>query len=154
MSEASDDATDEELERIRERKRERLEAGASSTLSDDGTEGDSATDDGDAITPDEPVHVETEADFEDVVSEGVVLVDFYADWCGPCKMLEPIVADIAETTDATVAKVDVDAHQGLAREYGVRGVPTLLLFVDGEPAERRVGVQDEGALREIVGQHV
>jgi thioredoxin 1 len=56
--------------------------------------------------------------------------------------------------DATVAKVDVGAHQGLAREYGVQGVPTLLLFVDGEPAERRVGVQDEGALRELVAQHV
>ncbi|QPV62984.1 thioredoxin [Halosimplex litoreum] len=154
MSDASDDATDEELERIRERKRERLEAGESSTLS-----GDSATDEsepgvGGVATPDDPVHIETESEFEETVAEGVVLVDFYADWCGPCKMLEPIVEDIAETTDATVAKVDVDAHQGLAREYGVQGVPTLVLFVDGEPAERRVGVQDEGALRELVGQHV
>ncbi|WP_049930650.1 thioredoxin [Halosimplex carlsbadense] len=155
MSEASDEPNeepaDEELERIRERKKERLESGESSTLSDDaGADGPA----GAAATPDEPVHVETESEFEEIVAEGVVLVDFHADWCGPCKMLEPIVADIAETTDATVAKVDVDAHQGLAREYGVQGVPTLLLFVDGELAERRVGVQDEGALRELVGQHV
>ncbi|QLH83504.1 thioredoxin [Halosimplex pelagicum] len=154
MSEASDDRTDEELERIRERKRERLESGESSTLSDDGAADGSRADADAAAAPDEPVHVETEAEFEETVAQGVVLVDFHADWCGPCKMLEPIVADIAETTDATVAKVDVDAHQGLAREYGVQGVPTLLLFVDGEPAERRVGVQDEGALRDLVAQHV
>ena len=154
MSEANDDATDEELERIRERKRERLKSGEGSTLADDGTAGGSVTDSRAAGTPDEPVHVESQDDFAATVADGVVLVDFHADWCGPCKMLEPVVADIAGTTDATVAKVDVDAHQGLAREYGVQGVPTLLLFVDGELTERRVGVQDEGALRSLVEAHV
>jgi len=153
MSEASDDPTDEERERIRERKRERLKSGEGSTLSGDGSEDGAAVPE-DAATPDEPVHVGSEAEFEETVADGVILVDFHADWCGPCKMLEPVVADIAETTDATVAKVDVDAHQGLAREYGVQGVPTLLLFVDGELADRRVGVQDEGALRDLVAQHV
>jgi len=153
MSEASDEPTDEELERIRERKREQLKSGESSTLSDGPAEGDSVSDVDRAETPNEPVHVESEADFEETVADGVTLVDFYADWCGPCKMLEPVVADIAETTAAIVAKVDVDAHQGLAREYGVQGVPTLLLFVDGEATERRVGVQDEGALRELVNGH-
>ncbi|WP_135363380.1 thioredoxin [Halosimplex halophilum] len=156
MSEASDEAgddpTDEELERIRERKKERLKSGEGSTLSDDAGDGNAADTDA-ADAPDEPVHVDGQADFESVVADGVVLVDFHADWCGPCKMLEPVVADIAETTAATVAKVDVDAHQGLAREYGVQGVPTLLLFVDGELTERRVGVQDEGALRDLVAQH-
>jgi thioredoxin 1 len=149
MSEASDDPTDEELERIRERKKERLKsegpgaAGASDAESG-GADGESA---------DEPVHVEGQDHFEEVVVDGVVLVDFYADWCGPCKMLEPIVEDIAGTTDATVAKVDVDAHQGLAREYGVQGVPTLYLFVDGEPAERLVGVQDKSTLMDLVAGH-
>jgi thioredoxin 1 len=151
-NEADDDATDEELERIRERKKERLASGEGSTLSD-GAGGSPAADTDAADAPDEPVHVDGQDDFEAVVADGVVLVDFHADWCGPCKMLEPVVADIAETTAATVAKVDVDAHQGLAREYGVQGVPTLLLFVDGELTERRVGVQDEGALRELVEQH-
>ncbi|WP_436931193.1 thioredoxin [Halosimplex halobium] len=155
MSEASDDGsddpTDEELERIRERKRERLRSGEGSTLSDDGDDSPSGA--GGTTGPDEPVHVESEADFEETVAGGVVLVDFHADWCGPCQMLEPVVADIAETTAATVAKVDVDAHQGLAREHGVQGVPTLLLFVDGELTERRVGVQDESALRDLVAQH-
>ncbi|WP_123534063.1 thioredoxin [Halosimplex salinum] len=143
MSEASDDPTDEELERIREEKKERLVSGESADESDAGAGG-----------RDEPIHVESQDHFEEVVAEGVVLVDFHADWCGPCKMLEPIVADIAESTDAAVAKVDVDARQGLAREYGVQGVPTLFLFVDGESVERRVGVQDEGALRDLIAQHV
>ncbi|MFB6139218.1 MAG: thioredoxin [Halosimplex sp.] len=145
MSEASDDA-DDELERIRERKKEQLRSG--------GVDG-ASTDEGEAAdAPDEPVHVESADHFADVVSEGVVLADFYADWCGPCKMLEPIVEDIAATTGATVAKVDVDAHQGIAREYGVQGVPTLFLFVDGEATERRVGVQDEGALRDLIESHL
>jgi len=144
MSEASDDQSDEELERIREQKKEQLKSG-------DTAEGSAS---GDTSSPAEPVHVESEAHFGDVVAEGVVLVDFYADWCGPCKMLAPVVEDIAETTDATVAKVDVDAHQGLAREYGVQGVPTVFLFVDGEATERLVGMQDEGTLRDLIEQHV
>ena len=144
MSEASDDRTDEELERIREQKKEQLKSGGSAEESDSG----------DTSSPAEPVHVESEHHFGDVVAEGVVLVDFYADWCGPCKMLAPVVEDIAETTDATVAKVDIDAHQGLAREYGVQGVPTVFLFVDGEATERLVGMQDEGTLRDLIEQHV
>ncbi|WP_459193926.1 thioredoxin [Halosimplex sp. J119] len=149
MSEASDDPTDEELERIRERKRERLKSeGPGATGASDAESGGAASG-----TPDEPVHVDGQDHFEEVVADGVVLVDFYADWCGPCKMLEPIVEDLAETTDATVAKVDVDAHQGLAREYGVQGVPTMFLFVDGEATERRVGVQDEAELRELINRN-
>jgi len=144
MSEASDDRSDEELERIREQKREQLKSG-------DTAEGSAG---GDTSSPAEPVHVDGEDHFGEVVADGVVLVDFYADWCGPCKMLAPVVEDIAETTDATVAKVDVDAHQGLAREYGVQGVPTVFLFVDGEATERLVGMQDEGTLRDLVEQHV
>jgi len=138
------DVSDDELERIREQKKERLKSSETATASESETETGS---------PDEPVHVESQSHFEDVVAEGVVLVDFYADWCGPCKMIAPVVEDIAATTDATVAKVDVDAHQALAREYGVQGVPTLFLFVDGEATERLVGVQDEGSLRELVATH-
>ncbi|TQR21944.1 hypothetical protein C9J85_19490 [Haloferax sp. wsp5] len=78
-------------------------------------------------------------ELDDAVADDVVLVDFYADWCGPCKQLEPAVERIAAGTAATVAKVDIDANQQLAAKYGVRSVPTLLLFVDGEPVERLVG---------------
>ena len=81
-------------------------------------------------------------------------MDFYADWCGPCKQLEPIVERIAAGTAATVAKVDIDANQQLAAKYGVRSVPTLLLFADGGPVERLVGMQQEPQLRSLVESYV
>jgi len=114
---------------------------------------DTASDAGTAST-NEPLHVDGQAQLDDIVAENdVVLTDFYADWCGPCQMLEPIVETLAAETDATVAKVDVDANQQLAAAYGVRGVPTLVLFADGEPVERLVGMQDEARLRSVVEEH-
>jgi thioredoxin 1 len=121
----------EDIEEIRRRKREELAAKAES--------------------PDEPIEVDDAAHLEELLEEHpVVLVDFYADWCGPCKMLAPTVAEIAVETDATVLKIDIDAHQDLAAEYQVQGVPTLYLFSDGEVEERMVGVQDKGTLAEKV----
>jgi len=103
---------------------------------------------------DEPVHVDGQAALDDLVAEhDVVLADFYADWCGPCQALEPIVETLAAETGAVVAKVDVDANQQLAGAYGVRGVPTLVLFAGGEQAEQVVGVQPEGKLRELIERH-
>jgi thioredoxin 1 len=108
----------------------------------------------DADAPTEPIYIDGQADLQEVVSENdVVLTDFYADWCGPCKMLEPIVKTLAAETDAAVAKVDVDANQRLASAYGVRGVPTLVLFADGEQVEEIVGVQGEDQLRMLVEQY-
>jgi thioredoxin 1 len=105
-------------------------------------------------TADEPEHVNGKSELDALVDErDVVLTDFYADWCGPCKMIAPIVENIAAETDATVAKVDVDANQQLAGSYGVRGVPTLMLFADGEPVERIVGVRGEDELRSLVESH-
>jgi thioredoxin 1 len=88
-----------------------------------------------------------------VAGDGVVLADFYADWCGPCQALEPVLETIAEETPATVAKVDVDANQRLARQFGVRGVPTIVGFADGEQAEQVTGVRGESALRSLVERH-
>ncbi len=105
-------------------------------------------------TPDEPIHVEAETELDDLVAEyDVVLTDFYADWCGPCQMLEPVVERLAAETDAAIAKVDVDANQQLAGAYGVRGVPTLILFADGEQVEEIVGVQGEEQLRSLIGKY-
>lgn len=105
-------------------------------------------------TPNQPVYVESGAHLDELLeSHRLVLVDFYADWCGPCKMLEPTVNELAAETDAAVAKVDIDAHQQLAQTYQVQGVPTLYLFVDGEPAERLVGVQDKSSLVELIERH-
>ncbi|WP_284014759.1 thioredoxin [Halobaculum litoreum] len=102
----------------------------------------------------EPVHVEGPDQFDDLVADaGVVLADFYADWCGPCKMLDPIVTEIAAETDATVAKVDVDAQQALARRYGVQGVPTMVLFAAGEQVEQLVGVRGKDEIVSLIGRY-
>ena len=131
-------ADDDELEEIREQKRERLQEG----------------EDGSAAGHDDPVHVDGEGHLSELVeTHGTVLVDFYADWCGPCKALEPTIESIAADTDAVVAKVDIDAHQELAAASNVRGVPTLVLYADGEPVERLVGMQDEARLRSLVAEH-
>jgi len=101
--------------------------------------------------PDQPIHVDGQAELDELVAEhDVVLTDFHADWCGPCKMLEPIVATLAEETSAVVAKVDVDANQQLAAQYGVRGVPTMVLFAHGQQVQEIVGVQGEDRLRAMI----
>ncbi|WP_276252431.1 thioredoxin [Haloarcula rara] len=133
----------DELEEIRQRKLEQLRNGERQT----GDSGQSEA------SPSEPVHVDAAEAFQDIVADGVVLVDFYADWCGPCKQLEPIVERVAAGTDATVAKVDIDANQGLAAQFGVRSVPTLLLFADGEQVEQLVGLQQEPQLRSLIERY-
>ncbi len=126
----------DELSEIRERKREALVNEESETNGE---------------TAEQPVYVESETRFEELTETGgVVLVDFYADWCGPCKMLEPVLETVAAQTDAVVAKVNIDQHQPLAQRHGVRGVPTLQLYADGEPVKRLVGMQDEATLTNLV----
>jgi thioredoxin 1 len=99
----------------------------------------------------EPIHVEDAEHLSDLVEQhAVVLVDYYADWCGPCKMLEPTVEEIAAETDAVVLKVDIDALQELAQDRGIQSVPTLEFYADGEQAERLIGVQDKANLVETI----
>ncbi len=73
-----------------------------------------------------------------------VLVDFYADWCGPCKMMAPVVEEIAEkyADKVTVGKLNIDENMGIAQNYRVMSIPTLILYQDGEPVGRLVGLQD------------
>ena len=143
-----------ERERIRERKRrelrERLEAGANGASDDDGA-GESDVAGG---TPDHPVEVGSAEEFQRLVGEhDVVLVDCYADWCGPCQMMEPTVESLAAETDAVVAKVDVDGLPGLAQQLGARGVPTFLLYADGDPVDRFVGAQDRTTLETAIANN-
>ncbi|MGQ3722914.1 MULTISPECIES: thioredoxin [Natrialba] len=145
MSESIDD----ERQRIRERKKrelqERLENGGSLDAAD-------AVEASDA--PDEPIAITGQSHLDEVVTEhDLVLVDCYADWCGPCQMMEPTIEALAAETDAAVAKVDVDRHQRIAQQLGARGVPTLVLYADGQPVERMVGAQDHGTLQGLIEQH-
>ncbi len=90
-----------------------------------------------------------EKDFTNEVSEGTVLVDFYAQWCGPCQMLAPVLDEVAEErTDLKIIKVNVDANPQLAENYGVIGVPYLILFKNGDPVAHTSGFRPKEALLE------
>ena len=107
-----------------------------------------------SATTTEPIHVDSEDHFEELIeSNPITLVDYYADWCGPCKMLAPTVEELAAETDAAVLKVDIDDLHELAADKGVRSVPTPEFHHDGEAADRVVGVHDksdpEAALHEL-----
>ncbi|MGI5869962.1 MAG: thioredoxin [Kiritimatiellia bacterium] len=97
-----------------------------------------------------------DAQFADLVKSGVVLVDFWAPWCGPCRMQGPILDDVAKTVGdaAVIAKINIDENTATAAKFGVQSIPTLLLFKGGEVVKQYVGVQrkDElvGAIQAIV----
>lgn len=85
--------------------------------------------------------------FNNAIANGTTLVDFYADWCGPCRMVSPIVDEIAEErSDITVGKVNVDDENALAMKYGVMSIPTLIVFKDGQEKTRIVGARSKAAI--------
>jgi len=91
--------------------------------------------------------------FEEEVKnyKGKVLVDFYADWCGPCQMLGPIVEDIAkEAKDFKVGKINVDDNEDIAREYGVMSIPCVISYKDGKELNRSVGLVDKDTLLKLL----
>ena len=83
--------------------------------------------------------------FKDLIKDGVVLVDFYATWCGPCKMQGEILKKLEE--DVKIVKIDVDEHTELAKEFGVMSIPTLILFKDGEVVNKNIGFTLESVIR-------
>ena len=82
----------------------------------------------------------------DLVKEGITLVDFYADWCGPCKMLGAVL----ENMDINVVKINTDTHQELAKEYGVMSIPTVYIYKNGEEVSKFIGFKSKEEINEII----
>jgi len=96
----------------------------------------------------------TEENFKAETSSGLVLVDFYADWCGPCKMLTPVLEELAtEVTNVKIAKVNVDDARALAMEHKVSSIPHLMLFKDGEMVEQDLGFKPKEVLQSWISKH-
>lgn len=98
----------------------------------------------------------TSANFEAEVlgADKPVLVDFYADWCGPCKMMAPAVEQLADELEgiAVVGKLNVDENEDIAMKYGIMSIPTLMVFKDGKPVNKVIGVQSKDAIEQMVKQ--
>ncbi|MCB0463691.1 MAG: thioredoxin [Flavobacteriaceae bacterium] len=97
------------------------------------------------------------SNFSEIIKENKpVLVDFYATWCGPCQLMHPILDDVKEAVGdkASILKIDVDKNQELASKYQVRGVPTIMVFKNGEQLFRQSGVLQKNELVELLNKHI
>lgn len=97
-----------------------------------------------------------EKNFNEKVASGVVLVDFFATWCGPCKMIAPILEKLQEqyAGKANIYKVDVDASSALAAQFGVQAIPTMVVFKDGQPVKTHVGFAGAPQIEELINAYL
>jgi len=98
----------------------------------------------------------TKENFKDKVSTGVALVDFWASWCGPCRMIAPVIEELAVEFDGTaiVAKVNTDEQQELAAEFGIRSIPCVLIFKDGVKVQEMVGANSKDFYAKAINDHL
>ncbi|MEX2460131.1 MAG: thioredoxin [Paenibacillaceae bacterium] len=100
------------------------------------------------------VNVSDQSFKAEVETTGTVLVDFWAPWCGPCKMIAPILEELdKESTNLKIAKLNVDDNPESASRFGVMSIPTLIVFKDGQPVDKIVGFQSKDALKNVVARH-
>ena len=85
------------------------------------------------------IYLQNEKDYENLIQNGKVLVDFYADWCGPCQMLGPVLEEAQNTVEFTLLKINVDEFPNIARRYGIMSIPTIILFKDGKLIKKDLG---------------
>lgn len=97
----------------------------------------------------------TDQNFTEETKQGLVLADFWAPWCGPCKMIAPVLEELdTEMSDQVkIVKLDVDENQETAGKFGVMSIPTLLLFKDGQVVDQVIGFQPKEALAELISKH-
>ena len=98
-------------------------------------------------------HINDEAEFKEFIKEGLVLIDFFATWCGPCKMLSPVIEQVErEKPELKVVKVDVDEAPQIAVQYGIQAIPTLFLLKDGKMVDQRMGYLNKNQLVDFVNK--
>lgn len=97
------------------------------------------------------IYLENEKDFNEEIKKEIVLVDFYATWCGPCRLLEPVIETFAkEHEDVYVVKIDVDKFPNISREYTIMSIPTLLVFKDGKLANKHIGYLEKKQIEDLI----
>ena len=96
-------------------------------------------------------YIENENEFEEQIKKGKVLVDFYATWCGPCQLLSPILEEIEkENKEVTIAKVDVDKNESLARKHGIMSIPTIEIYDKGNLVDKQVGLLSKEEIEDLL----
>lgn len=101
------------------------------------------------------IHVESVNQFDELTSKGNVVVDFYANWCGPCKMLTPVLEELVEErSDLVVVKVDVDKFHEIASKYSVSSIPTIIIFKDGKEVNKNIGFLPKPSLVKFIDSSI